>query len=246
MVEYDILFIMQKLSSLDFINKEIFDTDVYSKNGKKLVSQGETVTPEILLQLYFKEIYDTVPKMGSAATINIVEQTELPQYRRKAKRKKEVFNIEHAKEVAAYSKQMGILMKLNEEEMDMLNKAAYYHDIGATLLSEEDLNTAQWREIADEAAYNYLVDEKKFSADVADIVSKCYLNYDISEFQMKRTPGYRFPLHHIICIADFYAHLSEKVSDKNKKIQTLLKIGYNKFNIYILHKFIFKLRTDSD
>lgn len=49
--------VMIKVCALDFLNREFFDTDVMTADGKVLFSSGDTVTPNIILRLYFKDIY---------------------------------------------------------------------------------------------------------------------------------------------------------------------------------------------
>lgn len=48
---------MIKICSLDFLNRESFETDVMTAEGNVLFKSGEKITPNILLRLYFKEIY---------------------------------------------------------------------------------------------------------------------------------------------------------------------------------------------
>lgn len=48
---------MIKICSLDLLNKENFETDVMTADRRVLYSIGEKITPEIILKLYFKEIY---------------------------------------------------------------------------------------------------------------------------------------------------------------------------------------------
>ena len=48
---------MIKVCSLDFLKKEVFDTDIKTSDGFVLFETGEKITPEIILRLYFKEIY---------------------------------------------------------------------------------------------------------------------------------------------------------------------------------------------
>lgn len=48
---------MIKICSLDFLNREKFGTDVMTADGTVLFRSEEKVTPEIILKLYFKEIY---------------------------------------------------------------------------------------------------------------------------------------------------------------------------------------------
>lgn len=48
---------MIKVCSLNFLNDKEFKTDVKTADGVVLYNCGEQVTPEIILKLYFKEIY---------------------------------------------------------------------------------------------------------------------------------------------------------------------------------------------
>jgi len=48
---------MIQICSLDFLRKETFDTDIMTVDGRILCAQGDKVTPEIILKLYFKEVY---------------------------------------------------------------------------------------------------------------------------------------------------------------------------------------------
>lgn len=67
---------MIKICSLDFINKDKFETDVLAENGNVLASGGDFVTPELLLKLYYKTIYvkDEI-KEKITETICEVEET---------------------------------------------------------------------------------------------------------------------------------------------------------------------------
>lgn len=48
---------MIKICSLDFLNREEFGTDVMTADGSVLFRSEDKITPDILLRLYFKEIY---------------------------------------------------------------------------------------------------------------------------------------------------------------------------------------------
>lgn len=52
---------MIKICSLDFLNREVFETDIMTVDGRILFHNGEKITPNILLRLYFKEIYIKEP-----------------------------------------------------------------------------------------------------------------------------------------------------------------------------------------
>jgi len=48
---------MIKICSLDFLNSKSFEADVKTVDGKILFNSGDKITPEIILKLYFKNIY---------------------------------------------------------------------------------------------------------------------------------------------------------------------------------------------
>lgn len=75
---------MIKICSLDFLNREIFETDVMTADGLVLAQSGEKITPDVLLRLYFKEIYieqplaekeHAVSKVAAAVLADVAEDT---------------------------------------------------------------------------------------------------------------------------------------------------------------------------
>lgn len=79
---------MIKICSLDFLNREVFETDVMTADGLVLVQSGEKITPDILLRLYFKEIYIAQPladkakivnKVAAAVLADVVEESAAPE-----------------------------------------------------------------------------------------------------------------------------------------------------------------------
>lgn len=66
---------MIKICSLDFLNKESFETDVMTADGRILFHSGEEITPAILLRLYFKEIFIAEPLEEQKIEMNKVEST---------------------------------------------------------------------------------------------------------------------------------------------------------------------------
>lgn len=67
---------MIKICSLDYINKEKFDTDVMSEDGRVLCHVGEKVTPQILLKLYFKDIYIAQEQPEEQSIMMVTEADE--------------------------------------------------------------------------------------------------------------------------------------------------------------------------
>lgn len=79
---------MIKICSLDFLNRDVFETDVMTADGLVLVQSGEKITPDILLRLYFKEIYIAQPladknkvvnKVAAAVLADVVEETAVSE-----------------------------------------------------------------------------------------------------------------------------------------------------------------------
>lgn len=68
---------MIKICSLDFLNREVFDTDIMTVDGEVLFNGGEKITPEILLRLYFKEIYIAQPLADKERIVNMVSSAVL-------------------------------------------------------------------------------------------------------------------------------------------------------------------------
>lgn len=52
---------MIRVCALDFLNRGSFESDVKLANGQVLISTGEKITSELILMLYFKEIYVDEP-----------------------------------------------------------------------------------------------------------------------------------------------------------------------------------------
>lgn len=68
---------MIKICSLDFLNREIFETDIMTADGEVLFESGQKITPEVLLRLYFKEIYIAQPLAERERVVNKVSAAVL-------------------------------------------------------------------------------------------------------------------------------------------------------------------------
>lgn len=78
---------MIKICSLDFLNREVFETDIMTVDGVVLAQSGEKITPDVLLRLYFKEIYIAQPlaekeravsKVSAAVLADVTEEVSAP------------------------------------------------------------------------------------------------------------------------------------------------------------------------
>lgn len=69
---------MIRVCALDFLNRDSFESDVKLADGKVVVSAGEKITPELILVLYFKEIYVDTPLVDVFPVPTKVEEPEMP------------------------------------------------------------------------------------------------------------------------------------------------------------------------
>ena len=64
---------MIRICAIDFLNRDSFESNIKLADGKVIISAGEKVTPELILTLYFKEIY--VDKPLSDVIVNPTKST---------------------------------------------------------------------------------------------------------------------------------------------------------------------------
>lgn len=209
---------MVKACSLDFINKTEFDTDILSANGDILFSYGDAVTPELLLKLYFKDIF--VPK-------------------------KLEFDDEHAKKVQEYSVLIAKLLQLPEGRIEDLKTAAYYHDIGRTKFTESDVKKFDFARWQGEAGTNILANERCFPKEIAEVASLQVKPYNSARFPLIKEEKKNIPFAHIVAIANAYEELRNQRMSKKDALKKMAEMGGDKFNVFILHKFI-KAMRESD
>lgn len=217
---------MIKVNSLDFLNKEVFGIEIQDEMGTKLYSAEDKVTPDILLKLYFSSIF-------------IQDEADVEDS------VKGFFDEEEATNVVKYSLIMADLLGYSENDKKDLEVAAYNHNIGTLMLAPESFDEADFVKTRSDEGYKYLKNQKGFSDAIAN-VSKLYLDkYNCNKFDISKKNKTRVPFHHIVAIANSY-NTFLKTMTKEESIMKLLRLGGNKFNIYILHKFINKMRNTND
>jgi len=206
---------MTKACSLDFLNKTEFDTDVLSSEGAILYEFGAEITPEILLKLYFKDIY--IPK-------------------------KLEFDEEHAKRVRDYAEKLGELIGMSPGYIDELKEAAYYHDIGRIKFSESDLKKKDFARWQGEAGVNILANERQFPKEIAEVASLHLRPYNSAGFPLIKEDRAKIPFAYIVSIANSYDELRHGKLGKKDALLKMVQLGGDKFNIFLLHKFVRAMR----
>lgn len=296
---------MIKTCSLNYINKEYFDTDIMTKDGRVLFSANEKITPEIILRLYFKEIYikdkpvvvqtkeiekeqlerreelkeqtkelsvkagisaavsATEKELGIKASTNPYEDDEpedkkglkmprmtigsapLQQPEEKQEEKPEdpimQFSEEKAKKVASYSVKLGKMFGFSQGELKTLEQAAYNHDIGISRFKQSDSHKKGFRKKLAEVSYDILLNEMNMPTIVAETAKFCVINYEPKDFSLQE----KIPFHHIVAVTSYYEEVLSNVNSKEKALGKMLQLGGNKFNTFVLHKFI-TIMKDAD
>lgn len=264
---------MIKISSLDLLNREVFDIDIMAKDGTVLFSSGEVITPEIILNLYFKEIYveesfwktDEEEIKSDSSTEDMLKQVEALNLKPAAK--DEPANVEEAieqvvvqtkekiaeplkfdenkaKRVAEYACMLGKLISMKEKDLKELETAAYYHNIGVESFTTDDLLKPNFKKLQADVSYNIMLKEMKVSEKIAEVAKLCIKSYNTIDFKLNEEDCSHIPYAHIVAIASHYDELLE-TNSKEAALAKMLQLGGNRFNIFVLHKFINMMRDDN-
>lgn len=342
---------MKRVCSLDYLYKETFETDITNAEGMVLVSLGTSVTPEILLKLYFQETYAQEQKIeeevveiieeieeikssaesedetvvlkefelgaigdqrGDVATSAIVVDLAAIGHGNKAdgtneegeakdtgnveaatesefeadesnsdkenadidsdkstkgsgskgsikdktdksgktiegpidepEDKQLKFDEEQAKRLVDYSVKLGKELGFAKAELKEIEEVAYNYNIAITQFTTDDLLKRGFRKMKVRAAYEYLSKANTVSEKVIESVKLCANNYESETFALNA----KIPYHHIVAITSYYEELLAQYNSKSKTLAKMMELGGNKFNIFVLHKFIRIMRENNE
>jgi len=296
---------MIKICSLDFLNKDCFETDVMTADGRVLFNSDDKITPERLLILYFKEIYAKeaiveknskqtelsstpassnkearVSQPGIASTSSVSENVSGPKtlevsdlsaepvaaspktvemsatagsskssissfgasksesssvdVAEKAEDPQLEFNEELAKRISKNSVKVGEVLGFSKAELQELEQAAYYHNIGISNFKKSDSIKKGFRKLKAAASYDMILGSLKLPEQIADVARSCAYDYDCNAFKLDS----KVPFCHIISVVSAYEEILAKNNSKQAALLKMLQFGGNKFNIFVLHKFI--------
>lgn len=250
---------MTEICSLDFLNKEKFDLDIISEGGTKLFSAETEITPEALLSLYFKKFTTKnplkTPEEIEAARKKALQENPPKNLEEYLSFFEEFINInpenlnfdkDNAEKIMKLSCSIGALVDMPQVAMEKLKLAAYFYKIGVIKLTETDLSIPGFSKKVGETGYNLLTLKMRIMEEVAVTANDYMLPYDVSSLNIQSKDTSDIPYSHIVSIADYYYKLiDEKNFTKEDALKKMLKFGGNKFNIFLLHKFI-KMMRESD
>jgi len=239
---------MIKICSLDFLNRSTFDVDIMSTDGRILVSAGSEATPEILLWLYYKEIYIAEPFCKSEdkpVEVDVVENIEdlniIPSIDEIVDTNLDElleFDEQQGQRVSQYSVKLGQRIGMKQPQLEELEKAAYYHNIGRIKLTVGDLSKKGFNKKQAEAGHKILIKEKNFSEKIAEAAMFYNRNCQSTKIDLNDSSYCELPYSHIVAITNYYDEMLIKGMDNDEALKKMLQRGGNKFNIFILHKFI--------
>jgi len=143
------------------------------------------------------------------------------------------FDEDEAQKVSEYALKMGTALNFSKDKLEDLKESAYYHNIGRIKFKESDLTQKNFRTVQAQAGYEILLNEKQMKPEIAETAKFYITNYESSSFALDG----QIPYYHIVAIASYYNRLMSKCS-KQEALEKMLRHGGNKFNIFVLHKFI--------
>ncbi|MDD3237496.1 MAG: hypothetical protein PHV37_05300 [Candidatus Gastranaerophilales bacterium] len=229
---------MIKINALDLLERDIFEVEIFSENGDLIHAANERVTPENLLRLYFTDIY-VKQSLSDKDKAFLTEKNSVPSVYMS-------FDEEEAKAVAKYSIYMGELLHFSRLKLKELEQAAYNYNIGVKKIKISDKDNDDFMHLKGEYGYKYLLQELKLPDKVAEVARLYNKDYNCNDFSIANNKLENIPYYHIVAIADYYFNYFRKSNSKEKTIQKMIRIGGKKFNIYILHKFLNKMKDIND
>lgn len=156
------------------------------------------------------------------------------------------FDEEQGKRVAQLTVKFAQHLGISQQQIQELHQAAYYHKIGRTKLKKSDLGERDFYQKQGDAGYEILTKEMKLSERIAEAAKFYYRRCQGSQMQYDNQNYSDIPYSHIVAITSYYDDLISVNLTEDAALQEMLRQGGNKFNIFILHKFISMMRNTND
>lgn len=152
------------------------------------------------------------------------------------------FNEEQAQRVAELSVRLAAVLSMGAKQQDEVKQAAYYHNIGRSKFRKLDLEEKDFKKRQAVAGYNHILNDLKLSPKIAEAAMFYNKKYQSSELNLKSGKQADFPYSHIVAVTNYYDELTSEGLSKSATLMKMLELGGNKFNVFILHKFIHMVR----
>ena len=237
---------MIKVNALDFLNNEKFGVEVYTESGEILYSPDEAVTPEILLMLYFKQLFVKEPISESLSTTQYQEDSDSAVEEVAVEKvipiQKIGFDEAMANRIVEHCVEMAEMVGLDAEAINTLKQAAYYHNIGSIEMLTTEVDNPDFKKKRAQIGYKYILEKLDMPEKVARVAKSYLTSYDSTRFELNKKNKSNIPIHQIVAIASYYEEFLSQSESNEEALEKLLRLGGNKFNIYLLHKFVYKKR----
>lgn len=151
-----------------------------------------------------------------------------------------VFDEDQAKRIVELSLLIGKTLNFSSDDLKNLEQVAYYSNIGVDCFKRADMKRRDFGQRKMYASYEKLKNEELVSLEIAEAVKDCASSYDSEAFPLDSN----IPYHHIVAITNYYEDLLSKNMPKQDALLKMLQLGGNKFNMFILHKFIRLMREN--
>lgn len=163
---------------------------------------------------------------------------------------KDKYTSGHSERVSEYAEKIGRAMKLSEEKVDLLKKAAEIHDIGKLMIPDNLLNKKdsltdeEWHTIKEHPALGAeILKPATLDDEVMSVVRNHHERYDGNGYPDKLAGRDTGILTQIITVADAYDAMTSprsyrKAMTKEKAIEELRKGAGSQFNKDVVEVFI--------
>ena len=221
-----------------------------------LYTETQKITPEIIMKLYFKNIFiDDIEIKEVVGTANIDDtDTGSIEFNRKQNKQEpevdykkpeedeSIFDEKEALEVQKYSELIAIDLELSEAEIKNIKLAGFIHNIGDKFLTKEAKEKENYLELRSKLGYEYTYNKLKYPEAVSRVTKEYYRSSNLDNFDLSNKTIKNIPYSHIVTIAAYYAKHQNEYRSTEDILKKMIRVGGKLFNIYILHRFIRKIR----
>lgn len=234
-------------SAFEYDSQDASKSD--SKTGPRVASEQEIISNEALPKkrelgvkagLSFEDEPKDAKSKSNAKTSKLASDVGEAEFEEEIDKDLK-FDETRAKRIANISVKVAKILGFPQKRLDELKEAAYYHNIAISRYKESDMKRKGFRREVALASYGVLLNEMSMPPIIAETAKFCINNYASSSFNLEG----EIPYHQIVAITGYYEDLLDRNYSKEKALSKMLQLGGNKFNIFVLHKFI-KIMKDSN
>ena len=263
---------MRKICSLDFIQIAQLPTDVLDSYGNVVLQANTSPDEQWILKNYFKDLYTEEVKIiiqkpesvenkvvldeksvgacddvtgaitddlsnDQADDDNLVVEEETLDTNLKA------FSEEKIAKISEVAFELASMFGYDNSEKEKLKLIATYFNASLNQFTKKDLLDKKFSANKANKSYEMLNTKAGIPDDVKLALKNIIEPYDTVKFNLSN----KIPLNHIMTPIYVYEDLMLKFNNnKDKVLEKMLQYGGNRFNIFVLHKFLKIMRDMND